>query len=95
MFHIIGEITHDSDEDEENKVPVMMPIKKTPKKQIRTKSTLENDCRSPLLIESSDEPLFEKALSNELAAMASKNLAKTANNPLLERNAGNDDSLII
>merc|ERR1712051_978472 len=40
-----GEITHDSDEDEENKVPVMMPIKKTPKKQIRTKSTLENDCR--------------------------------------------------
>merc|ERR1711878_22975 len=25
-----GEITHDSDEDEENKVPVMMPIKKMP-----------------------------------------------------------------
>jgi len=96
-----GEITHDSDEDEENKVPVMiMPIKKTPIKQSRTKSTLENDCRSPLLIESSEEPLFEKALSSELAAMASKNLAKkkggaTANNPLLERNAGNDDSLII
>jgi len=67
-----GEITHDSDEDEdiENDENLLV-TKKTPV-TIRSKSSLESDCRSPLLIESSSEPVFGKALTNELAGHGSK-----------------------
>jgi len=62
-----GEITHDSDDNDETNENVENLLKKTPV-TIRSKSSLESDCRSPLLIESS-EPVFGKALSNELALM--------------------------
>ena len=89
-----GEITHDSDDDEniEN-----LLVKKTPvKTNIRSKSSLESDCRSPLLIESS-EPFFEKSLSSELAVMAAKNNAgPSQRKPLGEvKTESNDDSLLI
>ena len=89
-----GEITHDSDDDEniEN-----LLVKKTPvKTNIRSKSSLESDCRSPLLIESS-EPFFEKSLSSELAVMAAKNNAgPRQRKPLGEvKTESNDDSLLI
>ena len=89
-----GEITHDSDDDEniENQL-----VKKTPvKTNIRSKSSLESDCRSPLLIESS-EPFFEKSLSSELAVMAAKNNAgPRQRKPLGEvKTESNDDSLLI
>ena len=89
-----GEITHDSDDDEniEN-----LLVKKTPvKTNIRSKSSLESDCRSPLLIESS-EPFFEKSLSSELAVMAAKNNARPSQRkPLGEvKTESNDDSLLI
>jgi hypothetical protein len=48
--------------------------KKTPyaaAAKMMKKSSLESDCRSPLLIEN-DESVFDKLLSSELASMASK-----------------------
>ena len=92
-----GEITHDSDdENRENFEPVK---DKTPVKQFRIKTSLENDCRSPLLIENDEPAVYKKALSNELAVMAQRSAKKkeaAKSNPLSERNVGNnDDSLII
>ena len=83
-----GEITDDSDEEDENIENLLE--NKTPV-TIRSKSTLESDCRSPLLIENS-EPVFEKALSSELAVMAAKNNAPRHRKPLGDKN---DDSLVI
>ena len=90
-----GEITHDSDDNDENIENLL--VKKTPvKTNIRSKSSLESDCRSPLLIESS-EPFFEKSLSSELAVMAAKNNAgPRQRKPLGEvKTESNDDSLLI
>ena len=81
-----GEITHDSDDEEENK-----PLAKTPPTTIRSKSSLEADCRSPLLIENDEQPVFEKVLTSELAKMATKNTPKQRK-PLGEVN---NDSLVI
>lgn len=93
-----GEITHDSDEDENDEnVAFQEAAAKPPRgndktpKSVRSKSSLESDCRSPLLIEN-EEPVFEKALSHELAAMAAKNEARLRK-PLGSVN--NDDSLVI
>ena len=83
-----GEITDDSDDEDENIENLLE--NKTPV-TIRSKSTLESDCRSPLLIENS-EPVFEKALSSELAVMAAKNNAPRHRKPLGDKN---DDSLVI
>lgn len=69
-----GEITHDSDDDENEEN--IMPINKTPTMKPRMKSSLENDCRSPLLIDHDDKPVFEKVLTNELAAMAERGKKK-------------------
>jgi len=89
-----GEITHDSDDNDESNENVENLLKKTPV-TIRSKSSLESDCRSPLLIESS-EPVFGKALSNELALMAAKNNTPRQRKPLGEvKNDSNDDSLLI
>jgi len=89
-----GEITHDSDDNDETNENVENLLKKTPV-TIRSKSSLESDCRSPLLIESS-EPVFGKALSNELALMAAKNNTPRQRTPLGEvKNGSNDDSLLI
>ena len=92
-----GEITHDSDEDDIDENIENLLVKKTPvKTNIRSKSSLESDCRSPLLIESS-EPFFEKSLSSELAVMAAKNNAgPRQRKPLGEvKTESNDDSLLI
>merc|ERR1712025_1310753 len=75
-----GEITHDSDDDEneenENRRCAIgiTPITK------RTKSMLESDCRSPLLIENETaanaiaETSFDRALAFELGNMAAKGM---------------------
>lgn len=92
-----GEITHDSDDDDNDENIENLLVKKTPvKTNIRSKSSLESDCRSPLLIESS-EPFFEKSLSSELAVMAAKNnAAARPRKPLGEvKTESNDDSLLI
>ena len=92
-----GEITHDSDDDDNDENIENLLVKKTPvKTNIRSKSSLESDCRSPLLIESS-EPFFEKSLSSELAVMAAKNNAgPRQRKPLGEvKTESNDDSLLI
>merc|ERR1712025_662220 len=72
-----GEITHDSDDDDENEENEnrrcaigITPITK------RTKSMLESDCRSPLLIENETaaETSFDRALAFELGNMAAKGM---------------------
>jgi len=90
-----GEITHDSDEDENNENDENVLVTKKTPVTIRSKSSLESDCRSPLLIESS-EPVFGKSLTNELALMAAKNNTPRQRTPLGEvKNDSNDDSLLI
>jgi len=90
-----GEITHDSDEDEDTENDENLLVKNKTPVTIRSKSSLDSDCRSPLLIESS-EPVFGKALTNELALMAAKNNTPRQRTPLGEvKNDSNDDSLLI
>ena len=95
-----GEITHDSDEEDEKDEEISNEnqciIGTTPISK-RTKSMLESDCRSPLLIENDDEqPVFEKALATELGTMAAKGMAVTNRKPLGEKsNNTRNDSLVI
>ena len=89
-----GEITHDDSENDEN-----LLSKTPPRTTKRSKSSLENDCRSPLLIEN-EETVFDKLLSNELARLATKN-ATTKSRKVLGVKHGNkpedsnNDSLVI
>ena len=95
-----GEITHDSDEEDEKDEEISNEnqciIGTTPISK-RTKSMLESDCRSPLLIENDDEePVFEKALATELGTMAAKGMVVTNRKPLGEKsNNTRNDSLVI
>ena len=95
-----GEITHDSDADDENDENALIVLSKTPL-GLKNKTSLESDCRSPLLIEN-DEPVFEKVLTNELAAMAAKNAAAIrkplgvkSENVKSSLEPAHDDSLVI
>ena len=95
-----GEITHDSDEEDEKDEEISNEnqciIGTTPINK-RTKSMLESDCRAPLLIENDDEqPVFEKALATELGTMAAKGMVVTNRKPLGEKsNNTRNDSLVI
>lgn len=78
-----GEIT-DSDEEEEDetkKIQLKKPLPESPLKV--KKSTLETDCRSPLLIENEDSSsTFEQGLAKELAKMSVQKVKKEARKPL-------------
>ena len=97
-----GEITHDSDdenedEDNENRYAIgITPITK------RTKSLLESDCRSPLLIENENsETSFDKALAFELGNMAAKGrvvnrkILGDKSNTTQKSSSPSNDSLVI
>jgi len=97
-----GEITHDSDdenedEDNENRYAIgITPITK------RTKSLLESDCRSPLLIENeNNETSFDKALAFELGNMAAKGrvvnrkILGDKSNTTQKSSSPSNDSLVI
>ena len=53
-----GEITHDSDEDEDTENDANLLVKNKTPVTIRSKSSLDSDCRSPLLIESRHVHIF-------------------------------------
>lgn len=98
-----GEITHDSsiEENDENLICKKAEEQKTPPMtKRRSKSSLENDCRSPLLIEN-EETVFDKLLSNELARLATKNACIKSRKVLGVKNDNdnlddsNNDSLVI
>ena len=101
-----GEITHDSDDDEneenENRRCAIgiTPITK------RTKSMLESDCRSPLLIENETanaiaETSFDRALAFELGNMAAKGMVVNRkilgdkSNTTKQSTSPSNDSLVI
>ena len=65
-----GEITHDSDEDEDNENDENVLVTKKTPVTIRSKSSLESDCRSPLLIESRHVHIFR--LSFEIVLVIKK-----------------------
>ena len=90
-----GEITDTDSEEEDANDENAIVLQATPK-TARTKSMLESDCRSPLLIES-DEPVFEKALAKELGNMAAKGMGVNRR-PLGDKSdntRANNDSLVI
>lgn len=90
-----GEITHDSDDENVENQVTSVPANKIFQTPLRSgKSSLESDCRSPLLIEN-DEPVFDKLLKSELEAMASRNSNPRQRKPLGSLVNAVDDSIVI
>ena len=97
-----GEITHDSDDENEDNENRCYAIGVTPITK-RTKSLLESDCRSPLLIENENnaETSFDKALAFELGNMAAKGrvvnrkILGDKSNTTQKSSSPSNDSLVI
>jgi len=91
-----GELTDSDEEKEEANDENAIVLPGTTPKTKRTKSMLESDCRSPLLIESDEPSAFDKALAMELDRLAAKGMVANKRRPLGEKadNKAND-SLVI